>query len=284
MNGPSCLYEGEVRHRRFAPLRHEFRYRLFMLYVDLDELPHLFRGRWLWSTRRPNIAWFRRADYLGSNRRPLAECVRDLVAERLGRRPGGPVRLLTHFRYFGFAMNPISLYYCFDADDRLDAVVAEVSNTPWNERHCYVLDACEHATTVRAQATKTLHVSPFLDMDYDYAFELTEPAASLRVRVANHRRSETSLRPVFDAELELERRPLSGRALARMLWRYPLMTARVFLGIYWQALRLWMKGVPFVPHPDRDANSGSPTTHRRQSAILDEVVHTESPSAREVSA
>lgn len=214
MNGPSCLYEGEVRHRRFAPLRHEFRYRLFMLYVDLDELPHLFRGRWLWSTRRPNIAWFRRADYLGSNRRPLAECVRDLVAERLGRRPGGPVRLLTHFRYFGFAMNPISLYYCFDADDRLDAVVAEVSNTPWNERHCYVLDACEHATTVRAQATKTLHVSPFLDMDYDYAFELTEPAASLRVRVANHRRSETSLRPVFDAELELERRPLSGRAFA----------------------------------------------------------------------
>ena len=140
MSIKSCIYEGEVRHRRFAPVNHEFRNRLFLMYVDLDELPTLFRRRWLWSANRPNLAWFRRGDHLGPADQPLADSVRDLVAARTGQRPAGPIRLLTHFRYFGFAMNPISLYYCFDADEQIESVVAEVTNTPWGEQHCYVLD------------------------------------------------------------------------------------------------------------------------------------------------
>jgi DUF1365 family protein len=140
MSLKSCIYEGEVRHRRFRPIGHEFRNRLFMLYVDLEELPTLFCRRWLWSTDRMNLAWFRRSDHLGPASQPLAESVRKLVAARTGCWPTGPIRLLTHFRYFGFAMNPISLYYCFNADEYVESVVIEVTNTPWGEQHSYVLD------------------------------------------------------------------------------------------------------------------------------------------------
>ena len=132
----SALYEGWVRHRRHRPVAHEFRFPLCMVYLDLDELPELFRDSWLWSAERPALAWFRRADHLGPPDAPLAQCVRDRVAAITGRRPAGPVRLLTHLRYAGFAMNPVSFYYCFDAGgERLEAVLAEVTNTPWRERH-----------------------------------------------------------------------------------------------------------------------------------------------------
>lgn len=136
----SAIYKGQVRHRRFAPAHHQFEYGLFMMYLDLDELPGLFDRYWLWSARRYAPAWFRRSDYHGDGRKPLDAAIRELVAERTQLRLAGPIRILTHLRYFGHTFNPISLYYCFDEKDtRVDAVVAEVTNTPWGERHCYVL-------------------------------------------------------------------------------------------------------------------------------------------------
>jgi len=243
----SCLYEGRVRHERTRPVAHAFEFPLFLLYLDLAELPQLFRGRWLWSAERPALAWFRRRDHLGDPELPLADCVRDLVETRTGRRPDGPIRLLTHLRYAGCAMNPVSFFYCFDAGGRFQAIVAEVTSTPWRERHCYVLEAESCEPRVRARSAKELHVSPFMGMDLSYRWDVPEPGPRLSLRIANH---EPDGGRFFDAVLSLERCEIGTRSLARVLVRYPLLTLRIVAAIYWQAWRLYRKGAPFHPHPD----------------------------------
>lgn len=253
----SALYHGTLTHRRHLPRRHEFSYRLFMLYLDLDELDHVFAGRWLWSVERPNLVSFRRADHLGPPERPLADAVRDLVAERTGTRPSGPIRLLTHPRYFGYVFNPLSVYYCFDRDDRrLEAIVNEVSNTPWNERHWYVLpvDATDTGRLHRFQLTKEFHVSPFMTMDHDYDWRFSDPSERLSI----HMRNACGGAHHFDATLHLDREPINAATCARRLARQPFMTGRVVGAIYWQALRLWLKGIPFQPHPRTHAGANSP--------------------------
>jgi DUF1365 family protein len=252
----SCLYEGSVRHRRRGAIADEFHHRLFMVYLDLDELPELFDGRWLWSARGPAPAWFRRSDYLGDPAVPLADAVRKLVAQRTGTRADGPIRLLTHLRYFGYCFNPVSFYYCYDRPgERVVAVVAQVTNTPWGERHAYVMpvaSAADHGSVALMSASfeKQLHVSPLMGMDHVYDWRLTEPAARLAVHIESHRVDGES---VFDATLALRRRELSGRELARALARYPLLTIRIVARIYTHALRLKLRGARYFPHPTRGA-------------------------------
>ncbi len=245
----SALYTGRLRHRRYAPRPHAFDYRLFMAWLDLAELERVFRGRWFWSTQHPALAWMKRADYLGDAALPLDEAVRARVARETGVRPVGPVRLLTHLRMFGHCFNPVSFYYCYDArDERVETVVAEITNTPWKERHAYVLPASSsigHGRALRFRFDKAFHVSPFLPMDLGYDWRFSTPGARLAVHMENF---QGGLK-VFDATLALERREITGAALAGALARFPFMTVQVLGAIYWQALRLWARRTPFYAHP-----------------------------------
>ncbi|MBM4255632.1 MAG: DUF1365 domain-containing protein [Deltaproteobacteria bacterium] len=247
----SCIYRGSVRHRRFHPIPHAFSYSLFMLYVDLEELPTLFNGRWLWSSSHFALAQFRRVDHFGDPHSSLADSVRTLVERRLGARPQGPIRLLTHLRYFGYCFNPVSFYFCYDTAGRyVETIVAEITNTPWNERYCYVLgEELNEATgnKKRYRFGKTFHVSPFIDMDNDYDWRFCEPDRQLTIHMENRNANGK----VFDATMVLRRQEITGATLAVALARYPFMTGKVIAAIYWQALRLWWKKAPVYDHPNK---------------------------------
>lgn len=262
----SCLYIGHIQHRRHAPVGNAFRYRIYMTLLDLDELPALFDRFWLWSARKPALAWFRRADFHGPADKPLSEAVRDTVQQHTGKRPTGPIRLLTHLRYFGYSFNPVSFYYVYDAQDaRVETIVAEITNTPWKERHCYVLST-EHAFAAspsrphpnplpngrgsrswRWRFDKRFHVSPFMPMNMGYDWRLSAPEQSLRVHMENWRDDQKA----FDATLTLQRVPITSRSLARALLGVPLISLQVIALIHWQALKLLLKRVPFHTHPGK---------------------------------
>jgi DUF1365 family protein len=249
MSPASAIYEGSVVHRRHRPVRHAFRYRVFMPLLDLAELPEVLDPFPLWSARRPAPAWFRREDFLGGRGGTLAETARALLAERVGRRPAGPVRLLAHPRYLGVGFNPVSFLFCHAGSGELDAVIAEVTNTPWGERHAYVLDAREGAPSpdgsFGGRLDKRLHVSPFMGMDQRYEWSATAPGDRLRIGF----RSLEGAEAVFDASLTLRRREMSRRLMARLPLAYPPMTIATLARIYAQAVRLRAKGAPRFPHP-----------------------------------
>jgi DUF1365 family protein len=248
----SCLYEGAVSHARFEPVAHAFSRRMCFAYLDLAELDRAFAGRWLWGVERRALMSFRRRDHFGDPSVPLETAVRDLVEQRLGARPLGPIRLLTQLRGLGVLFNPASFYFCFAPDgERLEALVAEVTNTPWLERHLYVLPArAEPGGPVEVAVAKSFHVSPFLPMDLDYAWRIAVPGERLELAIHALRDG----RRVFAADVALERREITGWSLARALVRFPALPAQVVAGIYLHALRLWRRGVPFFPHPARAAH------------------------------
>lgn len=257
----SCIYNGWVRHRRHEPAGHQFRYELFMMYLDLAELPQLFDGHWGWSARGPALARFNRSDYHHTlndgddshDELNLDEAVRRTVTAQTGRRPDGPIRMLSHLRYFGYIFNPVTFYYCFDsAGNKVQTILAEITNTPWKERHAYVLPtsaATRDESVMRFEFGKEFHVSPFWPMDMRYDWRLSTPAEQLRIHMDNLQDKDGVTRRVFDATLVLEREAISSAALTRALLKYPLMTAKVSGAIYWQALRLWFRRTPFFTHP-----------------------------------
>ena len=241
----SAIYEGRVYHRRSEPVEHAFSYRIFLPLFDLDELPELLDEIPLWSARGRAPAQFRRSDYLTPAELPLAEAVRELVAERLGRVPEGPVRLLASPRFWGHTSNPVAFYYLHGAgpSEPIEALVAEVTNTPWGERTSYVLEPGPEGLC--GSFAKAMHVSPFMPMEQTYHWRASDPGARLSVALSNHQQG----RQVFEAGVELRRREISRATMLGLLTRYPPMTAATSARIYWNALKLKLKGAPYFSHP-----------------------------------
>ncbi len=241
----SCIYKGRVKHERYTPRAHAFTYSLFMMYVDLDELPTLFNKHLLWAVNKSNVASFYRNDHHGDDA-SLADSIRALVLKKSGESAEGPIRLLTHFRYFGYVFNPISMYFCYDAaDENVTHIVAEVMNTPWKEQHCYVLSNKQRDQVITANHKKDFHVSPFMHMNMEYHWNIHAPDEHMNINIENWADNKM----VFDASMYLQKIELTSSNLRNVLFNFPLMTLKVTAMIHFEALKLWIKGIQYIPHP-----------------------------------
>ena len=241
-----ALAHGTVWHHRRSPKAHGFKYRLYMSLLDVDRLDGVFAQSRLWSLERFNLVSFRRCDHFGPPDLAVGEAVRNRIRSELGFRPQGPVFMLTHLRQWGFNFNPVTFYFCHH-DDRLCALLAEIHNTPWGERHAYVLDCRGQAgTEYRFSFDKRFHVSPFLPMELGYEWRFRIEPDQLDIHMAVTDQGAES----FAAGMRLSLLPMTTRAMSLIPLKFPLMTFKVVAGIYWQALRLWLKRTPFHSHPD----------------------------------
>lgn len=271
----SCIYEGVIRHRRRTPVENSFKFSAFMFFLDLEEIDAVFADRWFWSTRRFSYASFQRADHLKQfpSDRSLRCCVEDVLVEHNVDEELGRICLLTQLRYLGFRMNPVSFYYCYrKSDQRLVAVIAEVNNTPWDQQHVYVihdhqriadspsenLAAAERRTEqnsfqVRQRYIKTekldksFHVSPFMHSNMHYRMLYSLPDQRIGVKMENFENQKK----IFDVSMLMQKRPITTLGLFWLGIKYPVYSLKVFAGIYYQALKLYLKKVPVHTHPDR---------------------------------
>lgn len=245
----SAIYHGTVWHHRYSPTVHRFRYRIAWLWLDLDETAEVLRKCWLLGEHKWAPNSFRRGDHLGDPQQDLAAAVRQFVSELEPQLAIGPIRLLTQLRHFGHYFSPLNLFYCYDLTGaKVEAVVAEVSNTPWNERHLYQLSASNRRSgELSFEHPKEFHVSPFLPMSLHYRWRLSTPAEQLSVSLAVHNETERQ----FVSGMRLNRRPLSEWNLFTGSLRYPVAGVQVLAAIHYQALRLWLKRCSFFPHPNR---------------------------------
>lgn len=247
-SGHSALLTGAVMHQRLVPFSHGFRYRHFMLRLDLDEMPTLGASLRLFGIDRRRPVAVHASDHLSGDGSPLRPAIAGVLRAHGVSEAPARVVLLTGPRVFGYVFNPVSFWLCYRHDASLLAVVAEVNNT-FGERHCYVLPADGRGASPAAwQDKKVFHVSPFFSLDGTYRFELSLADAHTDIRIDLHRDGA----PVFVSRLALEAQPLTDRALAGWLLRAPLSAVKVIVAIHWEALRLWLKGATYHPKPTYD--------------------------------
>lgn len=272
----SAIYKGWIRHRRFIPVINRFRYPIFMMYLDIDEIRSIFLNKWYCSFNRLNLVSFKRSDYFNPAQPDLKQAVIDRVSDFYSAADIQPpsisrVCMLGHLRYFNMVFNPVVIYYCFDNNNKLQAILSEITNTPWGERHSYVhpisssQDLCDSELSVDSftnnkqnhkfqfKFKKQFHVSPFNPMNMDYRWVFSEPKQSLHIHMDNHIQSNDGLKH-FDATLVMESLSLS-KNLAKTLIQQPFIIVKVVLGIYYQALKLWLKRSPFYGHPNPDSKT-----------------------------
>lgn len=240
----SKIYTGSVYHKRIVPKPHAFSYQLSMFWINLDEIEYLDQLSCFWSFKKFNLAWWRRQDYFPNHIGNLKHIVQAYV-EKQSQLIIEYVFLLTHPRYLGIGFNPLSLYYCFDAALHLKAVVAEVTNTPWLERHYYFLPVTAEQKQ-RIKLNKSFHVSPFLPMDLAYEFEFNHPDDQLDFHMEIFNKENEA---IFKAGMHFTAEHINKKSLNRLLFRFPWQTLKIITGIYWQAIRLWLKKIPYYPHP-----------------------------------
>lgn len=247
----SKLCQGWVRHRRYLPKAHAFRYPVFMTWLDLDEIDTVVDQSRFWSKQRFNLVAFYREDYLGPTDLDLRDAVKARIEQQTGARFEGRICLLTHLRFMGFVFNPVSFYFCFpEGSDQPRFILAEITNTPWGERFCYVLDTRESSTQNRQwnfKFGKAFHVSPFMPMEIDYRWRFGLHDDKLTIHMQLYRLAQRC----FDATLQLDRLDLSPKTMRSIPLQYPFITGAIVFRIYWHAFRLWLKGIPFYSHPDK---------------------------------
>lgn len=249
-NFQSCLYVGHVEHHRYSPVRHQLNYQLFMPAIDLDEIDQLASCLWGFGQHRWHWARWRRDDYLGQG--PLKTAVQDQVKTLTGVQLNGRVIAVCQLRYLGLYFSPVNFYYLYDEQDTWRYLLAEVSNTPWNERHYYAIPAEKGESGEHWRHAKAFHVSPFNPIDQEYRWRIKPLGDQLYVHLACHKEKK-----IFDATLVMKSLPLTSRTLLWQLMKTPLLTLKVLVGIYWHALRLWFKGAPYYPHPGKKKQDGN---------------------------
>ena len=256
----SGIYTGAVRHRRFSPKTHEFNYQLFMVYFNTQKIDEIYKQSPFWSSNWWSPARFKRSDFhitqgddKSTPRLTLDLSVRETVKQKSGVELRGPIRALGNWRYWGYNMNPITTYYCFnEADTQLVALLIEVHNTPWNERMSYVITELDGKSKQQFSFSKAMHVSPFNPLDMTYQWQSTTPQKTLALHIENWKEQQL----VTDATLTLHHNPISTHSLNSVLIQFPLMTVKVIAAIYWQACKLWFKRVPvFNHHLPKESNN-----------------------------
>jgi DUF1365 family protein len=244
----TAIYAGFIAHTRHIPKQHSFRYPFFMWFLDLDELDRIDDlGRWF-SVRKRALSRFRRSDYLGDPNRSLADSVREELRKITGIGVEGKVFGLLNVRTAGLYFSPVNFYFGFDQAGTASHLLAEVSNTPWNERHCYAHHLSSE--TGANEDDKCFKVSPFNPgTAQTYRWSIAAPGEMIAINLGLH----DERGHIFEAALRLKKEPYSLKTARSHILRVPVMTAYIVMKIYWQALKIYLKGIPYIPYERKKA-------------------------------